>query len=79
MAQSAKTLRLILSAVQHIVLNLLNNFQLIRLDIEDIGTVKKESLAMLDKGVEETVDQLRQLEKIKEPEKLESYKNIFPK
>ena len=63
----------------NIVNNFLNHFQLIKIEVEDEGTVKKETLKLLDESIEETSQQLKILEEIREPDKKESYNGIYPK
>ena len=77
--QKLTTIKLLLNAVHHIVNNFLNHFQLIKLEVEDEGTVKKETLELLDESIEETRQQLKILEEIREPDKKESYNEIYPK
>ena len=77
--QKLATIKLLLNAVYHIVNNFLNHFQLIKLEVEDEGTVKEETLEILDRSIEETRQQLKILEEIREPDKKESYNEIYPK
>jgi len=77
--QKLTTIKLLLNAVHHIVNNFLNHFQLIKLEVKDQGTVRKETLELLDKSIEETSQQLKILEEIREPDKKESYNEIYPK
>ncbi len=76
--QKAITLQLMLKAVHHIVRNFLNHFHLIRLEAENSGTIKEETLKLLDDSIEEVVKQLGILEKMNDPEQEESYRDIFP-
>ena len=77
--QKAYTLTLILKAVYHIVNNFLNHFNLVKVDLQNSGTVKQETLDILDKGIQDVSQQLKILEELHDPDKEESYKDIFPK
>lgn len=72
------TLELILQAVHHIVNNFLNHFILIKHEAEDRGVVGETTLALLDSSIEEVKQQLKVLEGIADPEKEESYREIYP-
>lgn len=76
--QSLASFELILSAVNHIVGNVLNYFQVIKFEVEDEGTVKEETLNMLEESIRESENQIRLLNKIKAPSDPKSYKGIYP-
>ena len=76
--QRVHTLSLILRAVHHIVNNFLNHFQLLKSDFKKTGQVKDETLEILDLSIQEVTRQLKILEDLKEPDKKDSYKEIFP-
>ncbi len=76
--QKAITLQLMLKAVHHIVRNFINHFHMIRIEAEDNGSLKEETLNLLDDSIEEVVKQLGILEKMNDPEQEESYRDIFP-
>ncbi|GAB3093546.1 hypothetical protein G8770_06610 [Aestuariicella hydrocarbonica] len=75
--QKAVSMRLMLSATQHIVNNLLNQFQLIQLEAEQ-GEVKQETLDLLERSVAEAKEQIRLLESIDDPARKESYDRFYP-
>jgi len=76
--QSLLSLELILSAVNHIVNNVLNYFQLVKMEIEKNGKLREETLKLLDENIKEADKQMEILNKIKDPEKPESYRGIYP-
>lgn len=77
--QKIHTLNLVLKAVQNIVNNFFVHFQFIKRDVKGDGSIRKETLEILDSSIEDVVQQLKILEEIKDPDKEESYEDIFPK
>lgn len=78
-AQALISYELVVSAVNHIVNNVLNYFQLIKLDFESKGEVRPENIELLDKNIQEAAQQIRILNSIKNPTDPDSYKDIYPK
>ncbi len=76
--QSLVSFSLILSAVNHIVNNVLNYLQLVRVEIDKDGTLQEETLQLLEASIEDANKQIKILNEIQNPNKLESYKGIFP-
>lgn len=76
--QKALSMRLLLSTTQHIVNNVLNQFQLIQLEAEQ-GEVREETLKLLERSVAEAKEQIRLLECIDDPAKKESYEHFYPR
>jgi len=76
--QSLISSELILTAVNHIINNVLNNFQLINLEIQKEGRVKQESIDLLNESVKEAEKQIAILNNIKNHTDAESYRDIFP-
>jgi len=76
--QSLVSFSLILSAVNHIVNNVLNYLQLVRVEIDKDGTLQEETLQLLETSIEDANKQMKILNEIQNPNKLESYKGIFP-
>ncbi len=76
--QSLVSFSLILSAVNHIVNNVLNYLQLVRVEIDKDGTLQEETLQLLEASIEDANKQMKILNEIQNPNKLESYKGIFP-
>jgi hypothetical protein len=72
------TFNLTLKAVHHIVNNLLIHFRFIMRDVKEGGSVKKAAVEVLELSMQEVVQQLKKLEELKEPDKEESYKGIYP-
>ena len=77
--QKIHTLNLILKAVHHIVNNFLIHFQFIKRDVKGDGSIRKETLEILDSSIQEVAQQLKILEELKDPDKEESYEEIIPK
>lgn len=77
--QKLQTVRLLLEAVNHIVNNFLNHFQLIKLEMEDTGKINEATLKLLDESIEETGKQIRVLESIKDPADKAHYDTIYPR
>ncbi|WP_439135493.1 hypothetical protein [Pseudomaricurvus sp.] len=75
--QKALSVRLLLSTTQHIVNNVLNQFQLIQLEAER-GEVRQETLKLLEDSVAEAKQQIRLLECIDDPASKESYDHFYP-
>lgn len=75
--QKAVSVRLLLSTTQHIVNNVLNQFQLIQLEAEQ-GEVREETLKLLENSVAEAKEQIRLLECIEDPARKESYDRFYP-
>jgi len=76
--QSLASFELILSAVNHIVNNVLNYLQLVKVEIDDYGKVNEETLAVLEESIVEASKQMKILNKIQTPHDPESYKEIYP-
>jgi hypothetical protein len=47
-------------------------------DVKEDGSIRKEAVEILDSSIQEVVQQLKILEELKEPDKEESYKGIYP-
>jgi hypothetical protein len=47
-------------------------------DVKEGGSVKKAAVEVLELSMQEVVQQLKKLEELKEPDKEESYKGIYP-
>ncbi|MGD2118311.1 MAG: hypothetical protein PVG66_08130 [Chromatiales bacterium] len=76
--RSLVSYRLVLSAVNHIVNNVLNYLQIVRLEIDRDGRVKDETMNLLTQSIKEASKQIRILNEIEKPGDPESYKNIYP-
>ena len=76
--QSLISFELILSAVNHIVNNVLNYLQLVRFDVDQNGKLHEETLKLLEDSIKEASKQMEVLNKIQQPHDPESYKEIFP-
>ena len=76
--QSLVSFELILSAVNHIVNNVLNYLQLVKVDIDNEGKVPEETLTLLEESIKEASKQMKILNKIQQPQNPESYKGIYP-
>lgn len=76
--QSLASFQLILTAVNHIVNNVLNQLQLIRVDIENNGELQEENLKLLEESIAQADIQMKLLNKIQNPGDPESYKGIYP-
>lgn len=76
--QSLASFELILSAVNHIVNNVLNYFQLVKIDVSNNGKLSKETLRLLEESIKDANKQMKILNKIKHPYDPESYKGIYP-
>ncbi len=76
--QNIHTLNLTLKAVHHIVNNFLVHFDFIKRDLKEGRLVRKETLEILDSSMQKVIQQLKILEELKEPDKEESYKGIYP-
>ena len=76
--QSLTSSELILTAVNHIVNNVLNYFQIINLEIQKEGSVKQESIDLLNESIIEAEKQIQTLNSIKNHSDVESYREIFP-
>ncbi len=77
-SQSLRSFELILSAVNHIVNNVLNYFQIIKYDIENKGRIEKETIDLLNESLKEADRQMKLLNKIQNPSDPESYRGIYP-
>jgi len=77
--QSLISFELILSAVNHIVNNVLNYLQLVKIDIDDNGRLPEETLKLLEESIKEADKQMKILNRIQHPHDPESYKEIYPK
>ncbi len=77
--QSMLSFRLVLSAVNHIINNVLNYFQIIKLDIENHGKIDSERMRLLEEGIREANKQVKILNEIQKPSDPESYSDIYPK
>lgn len=78
-AQALISYELVVSTVNHIVNNVLNYFQLIKIDFERKGEVSQKNIELLDKNIQEAAQQIRILNSIKNPTDPDSYKDIYPK
>ena len=76
--QSLLSFRLVMSAVNHIVNNALNYIRLIRMELDSDGKVREDTLHMLEASLLEAEEQMKILNRIEEPDRPESYRNIFP-
>lgn len=77
--QSLASYQLTLAAVNHIVNNVINYLQLVRVDIDENGKLNEETLKLLEESIEEANEQMDILNKIQTPSEPESYKEIYPK
>jgi hypothetical protein len=77
--QSLSSYQLTLAAVNHIVNNVINYLQLVRIDIDENGKLNEETLKLIEESIKEANEQMDILNKIKTPSKPESYKEIYPK
>jgi len=69
---------LVLSAVNHVMNNVLNYFQLVKLELDDNGNVTKETMKLLEDNLQEAHKQMNILNQIQNPQDPDSYKNIYP-
>lgn len=76
--QALASFGLILSAVNHIVNNVLNYLQLVKVEVELKGKLRKETVELLEKSLQEADQQMKLLNMIQEPHKPESYDGIYP-
>jgi len=76
--QSLASFGLILSAVNHIVNNVLNYFALVKIDVANDGKLKEETLRLLEENIKEADRQMEILNQIQHPHDPESYKEIYP-
>ena len=76
--QALVSFQLILSAVNHIVNNMLNYLQLVKVDVYNDGKIQEETLKLLEESIEESNKQMNILNKIQRPHEAESYKGIYP-
>ena len=76
--QSLLSFRLVLSAVNHIINNALNYTRLIKIDLESDGKVKDSTISLLEASLKEAEEQMNILNRIQEPGRPESYREIFP-
>ena len=76
--QSLVSFRLVMSAVNHIVNNALNYIRLIRTELDADGRVKEDTIRLLETSLLEAEEQMKILNRIEEPDRPESYRNIFP-
>jgi hypothetical protein len=76
--QNIHTFNLTLKAVHHIVNDFLIHYRFIMRDVKEDGSIRKEAVEILDSSIQEVVQQLKILEELKEPDKEESYKGIYP-
>ncbi len=65
--------------MQNIVNNFFVHFQFIKRDVKGDGSIRKETLEILDSSIQEVIQQLKILEELKDPDKEESYEEIVPK
>jgi type VI protein secretion system component VasK len=77
--QSLKSFELVLPAVNHIVNNVLNYLQLVKIDIDANGKLPEETLELLAQSIKEADQQMKILNRIKAPNDPDSYKEIYPK
>lgn len=70
------TFNLTLNAIHHIVNNFVIHYRFIMRDVREDGSVRKESVEVLDASIQEVVQQLKVLEELKDPEQEESYKGF---
>lgn len=75
---SLASFKLILSAVNHIVNNVLNHLQLVKIEIDDKGKISDEILRLLEESIEQASKQMKILNKIQAPYDPDSYKEIYP-
>ena len=76
--QSLVSFELTLSAVNHIVNNVLNYLQLVKVSIDNEGKVPEETLELLQDSIAEANVQMKILNKIQHPYDPESFKAIYP-
>lgn len=76
--QALISIELMLSAVNHIVNNVLHNFKILRLDIDNTGEMQEKRLEMLELSIKEAANQMARLNKIKNPSDPSSYLDIYP-
>lgn len=76
--KSLESFRLTLSAVNHIVNNVLNYLQLVKIQIDKEGKIPEKTLTALEESLHEANKQMKILNKIKSPSEPDSYKEIFP-
>lgn len=77
--QSLVSFELILSAVNHIVNNVLNYLQVIRIDMDEYGKVNDETINLFEESLKDADKQMKILNKIKTPYDPESYTDIYPR
>ena len=65
-------------AAQHVVNNVLNSLQIIRIDMENDGYVSPSSLELLDKSIADAEHRIYLLGHIREPGRAASYEDIYP-
>ncbi len=76
--KSISSFHLVLSAVNHVMNNVLNYLQLIRLELDNDGKVTKETMKLLEENLQEADKQMKILNQIQNPQDPDSYKNIYP-
>lgn len=77
--QSLVSFELILSAVNHIVNNVLNYLQVIKIDMDEYGKVNDETINLFEESLKDADKQMKILNKIKTPYDPESYTDIYPR
>jgi len=77
--QSIASFEMAVSAVNHIVNNIVNYLQVIRIEVEQIGRVSEETLDLLEKSMEEAEQQVKELNQITTPLDPKSYEKIYPR
>lgn len=76
--KSIRTFNLTLSAVQNIVNDFVIHYRFIKRDLKKDGYVSKEAMEVLDSSIQEVIQQLEILKELKDPDKEESFKEIYP-
>jgi len=77
--ESLKSFRLTLSAVNHIVNNVLNYLQLVKTSIDKEGKLPDETLKLLEESLNEADKQMQVLNNIEHPNDPTSFDRIYPK
>lgn len=73
-----ESFQLILSAVNHIVNNVLNYLQLVKVDFDMHGKVNEDTLKLLEFSIQEAAKQMKILNQIQDPDDPSSYSEIYP-
>ncbi len=76
--QALASFELTLTAVNHIVNNVLNYLQLVKIEVDNEGKIPEGTLKLLEESIAESSQQMKILNRIQHPYDPESYKAIYP-